>query len=231
MVAETFVRVGSCHDRNTNRGIASVVAGGLKEDARVFVVSNRSSLLVALATAVWLCGCANNDYDMATSWFSKPIDLFGSKGGYSYSNLGDAKRDRPVAANDLVDANGACPRIAAPTPMQPVSNNAATNPALAADASLLGGGVAIGMSECDVVARLGQATAVNLGRNPNGDRSAVLTFKSGPRPGIYRFASGRLMEMDRVELPPPPRPEPAKKKIVKKKPEQPQEPPTTPGKT
>jgi hypothetical protein len=83
--------------------------------------------------------------------------------------------------------------------------------------SLLGAGIAIGMSECDIVARIGQPTAVNLGRGPGGDRAVVLTFKSGPRPGIYRFAGGRLVEMDRVELPPPP-PEPDKKKIVKKKP-------------
>jgi hypothetical protein len=44
-----------------------------------------------------------------------------------------------------------------------------------------------------------------------------LTFKSGPRPGLYRFNSGRLAEMDRVEVPPPP-PQPEKKKTVKKKP-------------
>ena len=70
------------------------------------------------------------------------------------------------------------------------------------------------MSECDVVARLGQPTAVNLGRNANGLRSAVLTFQTGPRPGIYRFNNGRLAEMDRVEVPPP-APE---KKTTKKKP-------------
>ena len=35
-------------------------------------------------------------------------------------------------------------------------------------AGLLGGGVAIGMSECEVVQRLGQPNNVNLGQNPNG---------------------------------------------------------------
>ena len=68
------------------------------------------------------------------------------------------------------------------------------------------------MSECDVVYRAGQPTAVQLGKNPNGDRTAVLTFSGGPRSGIYRFERGRLMEMDRVEEPPP-APE-----VVKKKP-------------
>ena len=86
------------------------------------------------------------------------------------------------------------------------------------------------MSECDVVARLGQPTAVNLGSNPNGTRSAILTFKSGPRPGLYRFNSGCLAEMDRVEVPPPP-PQPEKKKTVKKKPAPGQHPPKADNKT
>ena len=54
-------------------------------------------------------------------------------------------------------------------------------------AGLLGGGVAIGMSECDVVQRLGQPNNVNLGQNPNGLRSAILTYSAGPRPGVYRL--------------------------------------------
>jgi hypothetical protein len=87
------------------------------------------------------------------------------------------------------------------------------------------------MSECDVVARLGQPTAVNIGRSPGGDRSAALTFQSGPRPGVYRFGGGRLTEMDRVEMPPAPPPEPAKKKLVKKKPDKAKGPPNPGDKT
>ena len=90
------------------------------------------------------------------------------------------------------------------------------------------------MSECDVVARVGQPTAVDLGRNPNGDRTAVLTFQGGPRPGIYRFVAGRLTEMDRVDEPPPP-PQPVKKKaekkIAKKPPAKTEKPPKTDNKT
>jgi hypothetical protein len=197
----------------------------------VFAHSNRCGALAALTMAAALCGCANNDFDTTGSWFSKPMDLFGTRSGYTYSNVSDSRQDRPITANDLVDANGACPNFAASAPAQTAPDNAGANAALSADmASLLGGGVAIGMSECDVVARLGQATAVNLGRNPNGDRSAVLTFKAGPRPGVYRFAAGRLTEMDRVEEPPPP-PEAAKKKVAKKKPANPAQPPPAGGKT
>ena len=53
----------------------------------------------------------------------------------------------------------------------------------------------------------------------------ALTFNSGPRPGVYRFAGGRLTEMDRVEVPQAAAPEPAKKKMVKKKPDKTKKPP------
>jgi len=196
----------------------------------VLVRSNRCGALAMLSMAVALSGCGGLDFDATSSWFRKPIDVFGGRGGYTYANLGDARQERPITANDLVDANGACPGGAAP-PAPPASDNAATGGAASSDmASLLGGGVAIGMSECDVVARLGQAAAVNLGRNPNGERSLVLTFKAGPRPGVYRFEGGRLTEMDRVEAPPPP-PEAAKKKEAKKKPPKPQVPPNPDNKT
>ena len=70
----------------------------------------------------------------------------------------------------------------------------------------------------------GSATAVNLGANPGGDRAVALTFNSGPRPGVYRFAGGRLTEMDRVEVPRAAA-RAAKKKMVKKKPDKTKRPP------
>jgi len=193
----------------------------------VFARSKGSAAFAALAMALALSGCA----DSTAGWFSKPLNLAGNNLGYTYSQLGEARMDRPVTANDLVDANGACPNYAAPaTPLAATGSADAGSPASSGTASLLGAGVALGMSECDVVARLGQPTAVNLGSNPNGTRSAILTFKSGPRPGLYRFNSGRLAEMDRVEVPPPP-PQPEKKKTVKKKPAPGQQPPKADNKT
>lgn len=170
-----------------------------------------------LLLAVGLCGCSY--FDTSGAWFAKPLRLYGSNTGYTYTPIDEARRDRPITANDLVEANGACPRYAVPAPPAPAGTGPEAGGPGADLASLLGGGVAIGMSECDVVARLGQPTAVNIGRSPGGDRSAALTFQSGPRPGVYRFAGGRLTEMDRVEMPPAPPPEPAKKKLVKKKPD------------
>jgi hypothetical protein len=140
------------------------------------------------------------DIDTSQAWFSKPLDVTGrNAGGYTFSELAETKqRERPITANDLVDSRGAC-AAAAPQPQAgPGSQNA--SPAAPADTgSLLGGGVALGMSECDVVFRAGVPNAVQLGKNPNGDRTAVLTYNAGPRPGVYHFERGGLTQMDSVQ--------------------------------
>jgi hypothetical protein len=184
-------------------------------------------IAVFLLTAFAVGGCSGGAFDTG-GWFQKPMNLFGAGGGYTYANLEEAKQDRPITQNDVVDANGACPRAAPPV----APGGAAGAAAAPGEAgSLIGGGIALGMSECDVVARLGQATAVNIGRAPNGFRNVVLTFNAGPRPGVYRFESGRLAEMDRVEVPPPAAPPPEKKKIAKKKPPSAQPQPKANGST
>ncbi len=163
--------------------------------------------------ALTLAGCSGSDYDTSGAWFSKPLDLFGRRGGYTFSQLGGSKQERAITANDLVDANGACPAATPPAQPQSAAGNPGESSPAAAEGVVLGG-VAVGMSECDVVARVGRPTAVNLGTSPSGDRTAILTFTSGPRPGVYRFIAGRLTEMDRVEEPAP---APEKNKAAKTK--------------
>jgi hypothetical protein len=193
---------------------AGFVIDNVSGDVRVQFRSNRSAALAALTVAVALCGCANVDFDTSQSWFAKPLDVAGHTSGYSFSELQEAKlRQHPVTASDLVDASGACPPPAAPQ-QQPAPGNQAAAPALAPDTqSLLGGGVALGMSECDVVFRAGLPSSVQLGKNPNGDRTAVLSYNGGPRPGVYHFERGTLMQMDRVEV--AVAPQPAKKNPAK----------------
>jgi hypothetical protein len=173
--------------------------------------SNYRAALAVTAMAAALCGCSGPPE--TTGWFAKPLDPFGSRGGYTYSQLGEVKKERPITANDLVDANGACPSFV-PSEQAPASAPGASPEGAPEAAARLSGGIAIGMSECDVVSRVGPPNAVNLSSTPRGDRTAVLTFNGGPRPGVYRFVGGRLKEMDRVEEPPPPA-QPAKKKPAK----------------
>lgn len=173
----------------------------------------------ALALACALSSCANVD-ENKDSWFAKPFQAVSRNGGYSFSELQETKdRTKPITAADLVDANGACPAPAAhpsaaaqPAPGAAQANQAAGAPSTSDANSLVGGGVALGMSECDIVFRAGQPNSVQLGQNPNGDRTAVLTFNAGPRPGIYHFERGALTEIDGVPAPPAPA------QVAKKKP-------------
>jgi hypothetical protein len=178
-------------------------------DVQVYFRSIRCGVLAALAMAGVLAGCARSDVDLTQPWFRKPMDLFGQTGGYQYSDLQEAKRERPVSANDLIEQNGTC--------AAPQAQVAGAGPdANAAPPPTLGEAVALGMSECEVVYRAGQPGNVQLGRNSNGDRTAVLTYQSGPRPGIYRFERGRLMEMDSVAPPPNTSKPPARAKKPRK---------------
>jgi hypothetical protein len=176
---------------------------GTKKVANVSTRFPGALAAIIVVSSFSLIGCEDGN-----KWFDKPINPFRAPSGYSYSSLSDARVDRPITANDLMDANGACPTFTPPAAGAGAPQDAA---------ALYVGGVALGMSECEVVSRLGQATSVAFGPAPNAARSVVLTYQAGPRPGIYRFAGGRLSEMDRVEGLPPA----AEKKAAKKKPPKP----------
>jgi hypothetical protein len=180
----------------------------------VHLGSVRSGLVAALAMASVLGGCGDVGWDAGTL-FRKPVDVVGRSSGYTYSDLQESRQSRPVSDSDLVDASGSCPAAAAPPA-------AAGGPAGGPGASggyvpALGEGVGLGMTECEVVSRAGAPNNVQLGRNPNGDRTAILSYQSGPRHGVYHFERGRLMQMDRVEVAEPP-PQAKKKPAKTKKP-------------
>jgi len=184
--------------------MAAAWAGGA---VGVLARFNGAVAMVVVGMALSLSGC-----DDSAKWFAKPVNPFNNRPGYTYSSRGDARGDRPITANDLIDANGACPNYSAPAAPPSASAGTGGGAPLQDNAALFGGGVALGMSECDIVARLGQATVVNFGTGVYGSRRVVLTYNAGL--GIYRFENGRLSEMDRVEGVPPA----AEKKTAKKKP-------------
>ncbi|MGH6769442.1 MAG: hypothetical protein ACRECO_10540 [Xanthobacteraceae bacterium] len=68
---------------------------------------------------------------------------------------------------------------------------------------LLQGGIALQMTECDVVRRAGAPERVEFGTGQRGERTVVLTYIRGQRPGVYRFAGGRLYSIERAPEPPP----------------------------
>jgi hypothetical protein len=100
---------------------------------------------------------------------------------------------RPVTAADLVTAEGQCAMTAAEAPPAPDGTSDGMQ-----QASLLPGGIALQMTECDVVRRAGAPEQLQIGADERGDRSVVITYIRGSRPGIYRFAAGRLVSIERA---------------------------------
>jgi hypothetical protein len=174
--------------------------------------------MLALASAGAAGGCTNIDLDPNAGWFSKPFDPLGRSAGFTFYEFKDTKQQRPIGRADLVDPSGACPSSpgAAPAPPPapaPSTDNSAPTAAAAQPemSGLLGHGVALGMSECDVIRRAGAASNVDVRNAPGGVRMTVLTFSGGPWPGIYHFRDGRLTEIERGAAPPPEAATPKKK--------------------
>jgi hypothetical protein len=124
-------------------------------------------------------------------WFSRPGRLFIKNVSIETPPL---TPDKPVTAEDLVSADGACPGMASAG--SPADANALTDGAAGAPPAR-GGTVALGHTECDVVRGIGSPDNVNISNNPRGDRVAVINWSRGPRAGIYTFSAGRLSSVER----------------------------------
>lgn len=147
----------------------------------------------------------------------------------------DGRCGEPAAVAAVVPAPAPAP-VAAPTPPadRPVGTVAgdyarapmpqatpdAVNPNAGAGQPPAGpltvGGIALGMTECDVVRRAGLPGNINIGAGNKGERKVVLTYLSGAWPGIYTFDAGRLKVVDRAPEPPAPA-KPVKKQKQKSK--------------
>jgi hypothetical protein len=192
------------------------------------------TILAALcltALAVGFGGCAQQFSGLTeareTGWFSKPMDLFSKP---EWARLSNATADLgpagPLGPEELVSADGQCaaakePVAAtpAPTPVSAPANGTGFEGGLQTGAGpaavpAVTGGIALGMSECQTVRRAGTPSHVAISAGGGGARHAVLTYNSGPWPGIYTFDSGRLKVVDEApgqEKKPEPKKKTAKK--------------------
>jgi hypothetical protein len=178
------------------------------------------ALLLVLAPVI--AGCSGSASDMFQSdllskdaeWFKKPGRLFIRNVSIDAPPL---TPDKPVTAEDLVSAEGACPGMSPPA--GPADANASTDSAAVAPPPGPTGTVALGHTECDVVRGIGAPDNVNISANPRGERVAVVTWSHGPRAGIYTFDAGRLASIEGVPTPPEaPKTAKSKAKAAKKKP-------------
>jgi len=190
-----------------------------------------SRISAAIALAFGLAACSGD-----SGWFSKP-DLGFSRPDWNLLATKDAVKTRIVRPDDLISADGRCAGdvpVAAPGalsstqalnftagPQVPGSEVAAPpigDPAAPAPAPVRRG-VGLGMTECDVVRAVGHTDRMEISANERGQRSVVLTYPGGERPGIYRFVGGQLVAIERTGEPPPTAKPPAKgKKTAKKTP-------------
>lgn len=127
----------------------------------------------------------------------------------SYSGAKDEFTLRPVTAADLVSAEGQCAMTEAEA-AQAASPDGAVQPVVT-------GGIALQMTECDVVRRAGAPEQLQVGADQGGERSVVIIYSRGPRPGIYRFTAGRLTSIERGPEAPAAKATPKAKSGKKKK--------------
>jgi hypothetical protein len=172
-------------------------------------------LLLLLALAPMVSGCASGSDMFSSDLLSKDADWFSRAGHSVIKNVSietpPLSPDRPVTPDDLISADGLCPGMAPPG--GPADANALSEGVAAAPKTT--GTVALGHTECDVARGAGAPDGVNLSTNARGERVAVLTYSRGSRAGIYTFTAGRLAMVERGPEPVAP-PKVAKPKAKKK---------------
>jgi hypothetical protein len=175
--------------------------------------THKTRLLALLACAPLVSACSTPDFlSKDAEWFSRPGRVFIRNVSIETPPL---TPDKPVTADDLVSADGACPGMAPPG--APADANASTVTPAGGPPPAVGGTVALGHTECDVVRGIGAPNSVNISNNARGQRVAVVNWSQGARAGIYTFTAGRLTSVERgpeEEAPPKVAKPKAKKKAA-----------------
>jgi hypothetical protein len=208
---------------------AALVVGGCKNSAEVFTDQNDGgwfSKPMNMFKPDWATASSNR-VNLGPQGPAGPEDMVSADGGCAVPTAA------PVQANEPSPAAAESPRPPADRAVGSVAGDlagapmpAATSTPAASNSDLqrlepvsgppaVAGGIALGMTECQVVQRAGNPNNVVISGGEKGERRVVLTYLSGPWPGIYAFRSGRLNVVDRA----PEQPKPAApKKTPKKKP-------------
>jgi hypothetical protein len=155
----------------------------------------------------------------------RPPD-FSEKQSWGTLSVSDAPKmaSKPVTADDLISSDGRCTGAAAEaTPENANVGGVAGDLApAAATAPPVSGGIALGMTECEVARRSGSPERVDISADAHAERAVVLTYNRGEHPGIYHFTAGRLTSMEAINEPAPASKSksPAKKRATSKQPQQ-----------
>jgi hypothetical protein len=152
-----------------------------------------ASSFVALCS---LSACATSE---APQPAGKVSDMFATP-EWAKGNQARARTTRVVTQNDLINPDGSCAFAAATDGAAPPS--ADTGEALAGQGPLpaVQSGVSLGMTECEILQRTGAPDTFNIAAEGT-ERVATLTVMRGSWPGLYRFRGGRLVSIERVDVP------------------------------
>ncbi|BAT60955.1 hypothetical protein GJW-30_1_03505 [Variibacter gotjawalensis] len=148
----------------------------------------RAKALVLALVCLGATGCAGTDYTSAL----KPDFSWWSRSSPALQPV-TASIPTQAPPDQLVGPNGACPEGVQPR------------------------GIAIGMTECELVRTAGPTQNIQLGQNERGERTATIVYQQGTAAGSYQFRSGILISVEAV-APPPATAKPARKPRAKPKP-------------
>ena len=175
---------------------------------------HRSDAMAAAALVLALAACSQPSEQASDSDLRTKLRL--TKPAWTQLPKPPPDTRRALGPEDFVGSDGQCAGEAAPAAGQPTptalyfqagpETNRGPEPGSPGTGqqgtAQLGRGIALDMSECDVVRALGYTGQVEISTNERGERSVVLTYLQGERAGIYCFVSGRLKTMERAPEPP-----------------------------
>jgi len=164
-----------------------------------------SRMAAFTAALTLLTNCAAPDTTQGTGKLS---DMFATPDWAKFSNSKPTAQ-RAITPDDLVSADGRCagtPDVVTAQATPEGGNGAETrNDAQASGLPVVQGGIALAMTECQVVQRTGFPDRVDIGAEGT-TRITTVTVTHGSSPGLYRFRSGRLVSIERVDVPAPAKP-------------------------
>jgi hypothetical protein len=158
-----------------------------------------------LAAALLVAGCAADSGLPKLAMPSLPSPDWNASGTAPKAVHGP----RAITAGDMVNGEGQCAAL------EPSAASAGAEPA--ATPTPPPGTASLGMTECEVVRRVGQPLRVEIGNDDRTERTVVVTYLQGARPGIYRFRAGRLVSIERAPEQPAAKPEKKPQKPAKSK--------------
>jgi len=159
--------------------------------------SNRMVLrALAVAALVQALGACSSDLSLNNlTLVPKPETLMRKPDWATFSAGKNDFSLRPLTSADFVNQDGQC--AAAAEQARGSADSAG------AEGATPVGGIALQMTECEVVRRAGPVEKIDISADERGERTVVLSYLRGSAAGVYRFVGGRLVSIERAPGPPP----------------------------